>query len=115
MANEENLKKGAATRFKSGEEAAANGRKGGIASGESKRKRKALRECLEELLAMEQKDKKGKTITGADAITAALFKKAMNGDISAYTTIRDTVGERPTEKMDIGGGLPIIIKDDLKE
>lgn len=64
---------------------------------------------------MEQKDKNGKTITGADAISAAIFKKAMTGDITAYTTIRDTVGEKPTEKMDIGGGLPIIIKDDLAE
>ena len=37
MANDENLKNGIATQFRSGEEAVRNGRKGGIASGESRR------------------------------------------------------------------------------
>ena len=114
MANEEYLRP--LTSDQSHEEAVKNGRKGGIASGEASRERKKLRECLEELLAMELVDREtGKKITGADAITAALFKKAKAGDIAAYTTIRDTVGEKPTDKMDIGGGLPIIIKEDLEE
>lgn len=48
--NDENLKKGEPYRFKSGEEAAKNGRKGGIKSGESKREDKAAREMMQELL-----------------------------------------------------------------
>lgn len=114
MANrEDNLKP--FTSEQSRELAAINGRKGGIASGEAKRRRKALRECLEELLEKEHADSKGNKATGVEAISIALFKKAASGDIQAFTTIRDTVGEKPTEKMDIGGGLPIIIKDDLAE
>ena len=35
--NDENLKKGEATRFRSGEDAVRNGQKGGIASGKARR------------------------------------------------------------------------------
>lgn len=45
--NDENLKKGKATQFKSGEKQASISRKGGIASGEAKRKAKSLREYAE--------------------------------------------------------------------
>ena len=38
MANEQNLKNGAKTQFKSGEEAAKNGAKGGKASGKARRR-----------------------------------------------------------------------------
>lgn len=50
MANNENLKKGEATRFKSGEEAVKNGRKGGIASGQSKRENKTFQTIISEIL-----------------------------------------------------------------
>ena len=50
MANEENLKKGKATQFQSGEEAARNGQKGGVASGASRRRRKAMRQTVNTLL-----------------------------------------------------------------
>ena len=52
VANDENLLKGEATRFKSGEEAARNGRKGGIKSGITRRRKGASRKYLKELLAM---------------------------------------------------------------
>ena len=58
MANEKNLKKGKATQFKSGEEAARNGRKGGIASGESKRERKTIQSLLNDFLDSNVKDQK---------------------------------------------------------
>ena len=50
MANEENLKKGEAPQFKSGEEAARNGQKGGVASGASRRRKKAMRQTVNALL-----------------------------------------------------------------
>lgn len=46
MANEKNLKKGKATQFKSGEEAARNGKKGGKASGKAKREKKTIQNIL---------------------------------------------------------------------
>jgi len=52
MANEENLKKGVNTQFRSGEQAASAGRKGGIKSAEVKRKKNAFRNALKTLLAM---------------------------------------------------------------
>lgn len=48
--NDENLKKGKATEFKSGEKAASLGRKGGIASGISKRKKKNTAELINAML-----------------------------------------------------------------
>ncbi len=50
MANNENLKKGKATQFKSGEDAASKGRKGGIKSGESKRAKKNMRDLTKSLM-----------------------------------------------------------------
>lgn len=46
MANEKNLEKGKATRIQSGEEAARKGRKGGKASGASRRRHKSLQETM---------------------------------------------------------------------
>lgn len=46
MANEKNLEKGKATRIRSGEEAARKGRKGGKASGASRRRHKSLQETM---------------------------------------------------------------------
>lgn len=96
MPNEQNLEKGIATQFKSGEEAAENGRKGGIASGESKRRRKTLKE---ELLLMLEDESVQKSIT------AALIAEAIEGNNAgsvrgAFETIRDTIGERPAEKIE---------------
>ena len=50
--NNENLKKGEATQFRSGEEAARNGRNGGRASGEARLRRKLLRESIMEAADM---------------------------------------------------------------
>ena len=91
MANERNLKP---ARTKS--EARERGRKGGIASGESRREKATLRECLELLLAQEMGDRKR---SGAE-ILAALFKKAAKGSERAFELIRDTVGEKPSDRID---------------
>ena len=41
------------------------------------------------------------------AITNALIAKAIKGDVSAYQTIRDTIGEKPTDKQEVTGNLGI--------
>lgn len=50
MPNEKNLKKGKVTQFKSGEEAAKNGKKGGEASAQSRREKKTIQQILNTVL-----------------------------------------------------------------
>lgn len=90
------------------------GRKGGIASGEAKRAKKAMRERLEILLDMPMKSGKGadieaiknfaalkgKNITVQDAMMIAQIQKALKGDTVAATFVRDTAGQNPTQKIE---------------
>ena len=66
-------------------------RKGGIASGEARRARKTLKEEL--LCLLEQGDTQKK-------ISLALLQKAMNGNTKAFEIIRDSIGEKPSEKIE---------------
>ena len=99
MAGIENL------RVPTSEEARINGRKGGIASGEARKRRKAFKEAL--LLALETK-KDDKTIQ--DIGIDALMEKYMLGDLDAFKVVRDTVGEKPTDKVDLGQEKPFEVK-----
>ena len=79
------------------EEARAIQKKGAIASAEARRKRKKLKEELE--LLLEIVDKKG--VTNQTKISLALIKEAKNGNVKAFETIRDTVGEKPIDKQEV--------------
>jgi len=77
------------------EKAREVGRLGGIASGEAKRRRKTLREELLALLSDEGVQER---------MSLALIREATEGNSSgsvarAFETVRDTVGEKPTESM----------------
>ena len=76
--------------------------KGGKARAEKARRRKALKEELILLLS------EGKT---QEKLCLALIEKAQNGDVRAFESIRDTIGEKPTDKMDHYIETPIIIDD----
>ena len=93
MANEQNLIPQA--HILTDEEAS----KGGKNSGEARRRKRDLRQALETLLEKEYKDKSGNTLTGTEAISVKLFEQAMKGNIKAFETLRDTVGQRPVEKV----------------
>ena len=86
----ENLKSPRST-----EEARERGRKGGVASGQARRKKRALREYLEARLEIKSGD-----MTAAEAITVALVDKALSGDVRAYETIRDTLGQNPKQVVE---------------
>jgi hypothetical protein len=86
MANEKNLKP------LTTEKAREIGKKGGIASGKAKRQRKALKEEL--ILLLSEKDIQ-------KSIATALIDKALNGDTKAFEVIRDTIGEKPTDKVEV--------------
>lgn len=101
MPNPENLEKGKDTQFQTGEEQAKTAREGGIASGEARRKKRDIRLALEMLLEKEFKDRSGNTITGAEAIAVKQFEKAMKGDTKAFEVVRDTAGQKPTDKIEM--------------
>lgn len=82
------------------EEAKKNGRKGGKASGEARRRKKEIRECLEILLEKEIKTRTGEAMSGAEAISAKLFEKALKGDVRAFEVLRDSAGQKPVEKIE---------------
>ena len=86
------------TRFKTGSEQVEIARLGGFASGEAKRRRKPIREELEFLLAKQLKNNKGEDISTREAISTALIGQAIKGNVKAFIAIRDTIGEKPTEK-----------------
>lgn len=48
------------------------------------------------------------------AITNALINKAIKGDVSAYQTIRDTIGEKPTDKQEVVANVKADYKLDTK-
>jgi hypothetical protein len=93
MANEQNLRPGEYHLSK--EEA----KKGGIASGKARAEKRDLRKALELLLEQTFTDKKGVTRTGAQAITEKLFSEVMKGNVRAFEVLRDTVGQKPVEKI----------------
>lgn len=87
-------------RFERGEEQRELARKAGKKSGEVRAARKTLREELLELLMVEIKDKNtGKTMQTQAALSAALIKKSLSGDTRAFEIIRDTIGEKPVERV----------------
>lgn len=91
MANEQNLKK-----IKTTSEAREKGRAGGKKSGEVRRQKRLLRDLLEEAL-----ETKTETGTLSVDITKALIAKALDGDVKAYEVIRDTLGQKPKDKLGI--------------
>lgn len=89
MANEGNLKP---IRTKS--EAREKGKKGGKKSGEVRAQRKTLREELIALLETKIEDK-----TIQEKISFSLIQEAISGNVKAFETIRDTIGEKPIEQI----------------
>ena len=96
------------TRFKTGSEQVEIARLGGFASGEAKRKRKTIREELEFLLAKQLKNNKGEDISTREAISTALIGQAIKGNVKAFIAIRDTIGEKPTDKQEVTGAFNIM-------
>lgn len=106
--NEENL---IPTNRRSKEEARELGRKGGIRSGEARRKKRAMRELLE--MALEKKCVKG-DITNKEESAAQLAKKMAEGDLKAIEVGLKVLGEYE-QKVKVEGemkGVQIVVKSD---
>lgn len=113
MANEKNLKKNSE---RTPRELREMTRKGGIKSGEARRNKKTMREALEMLMFDVEVDEAAKDkLRGAGIdekdfnnqmlITLGLMKKAREGDVQAYNAICAMIGEKPAEKMELGGNM----------
>lgn len=113
------------------EEQRAIARKGGIASGKARREKKLMRETLDVLLSMPMKNGKfadvesirsfaalkGKNISVQDAILIAQVQKAMKGDTKAAEYVRDTIGQKPVDSVDMNMNVPVFFQgeDELEE
>ena len=97
MANEQNLKSIGERTTKEQREITS---KGGKKSAEVRREKKMLKELLEEAL-----EKETQTGNRYIDITTALIKEAEKGNVKAYETIRDTLGQKPKEQIQHSGSL----------
>lgn len=89
-------------------------RKGALATAEKKRKRRTLREDLIALLSKKCEDNNE---TYQDAMISAILAQAINGNVKAATFVRDTIGEKPVEKVEntISSENKQAVDDFLKE
>ena len=94
---EELAKIGANTRFKAGKQQAEIARKGAIASTAVRREKRTMREIAEIILSKNVTTSDG-VVSGKYAVLAKVIDKALKGDLQAAAFIRDTIGEKPTEK-----------------
>lgn len=89
-------------------------RKGGIASGIARRKKKTMKEALSQLLYDGKLNEQTKQMLRAEGIddenmthqmviTRSLIAKAEAGDVQAYNTICAMIGEKPADKFEVGG------------
>lgn len=78
------------------EEARKRGKAGGIKSGQVRKARKTLRQDLITLLETKID---GKTMQ--EKISLAIITEAMAGNTKAFTAIRDTIGEKPTDEINV--------------
>lgn len=109
VANEENLRNGVLTQFRSGEEAARNGRKGGIKSGEARRRKAAMRDTMNRCLTMQAHVDglsdvliaDGGESTYEEIITMAIINQAAMGDVKAYNAIMKVVGQTDKSEADL--------------
>lgn len=93
------------------EEYRANGVKAGKASGAARRRLRTFAEVARAILDSPETDEETVALLQSiglegnkrDTMTLAQILKASRGDTDAFRIVRDTVGEKPREEMEIGG------------
>ena len=63
-------------------------------------KKKTMREMLDYLLEKELTNKNGEKATTLEAMMASMIKQSISGNVRACEFIRDTIGQKPTEKVE---------------
>lgn len=103
MANEQNLIKNENLTPSQRRE---NASKAGKASVAARKRRKTLKEELLLLLETEDYNKR---------ISLAMIQQALNGSTKAFNTIRDTIGEKPKDKLEIDQDKPFEVNINIKK
>lgn len=99
--NEENL---IPISERSSEEVREMGKKGGIASGKARREKKIFKEAIEKQL--------GQSI---DGMIKSMIEQAKSGNVQAITFLRDTIGEKPTDKVEADVKSDVTINIELTD
>lgn len=102
------------------EQARENGRKGGLASGEARRNKKLLRDCIDYLLEREDKTAQhedGTPMSGAEQLAYNLFVKALSETdtakaAKAFEVLRDTAGQKPVDKVQMENKVDVAASAD---
>lgn len=120
MANEQNLKPLSTSK------AREIGKKGGINSGISRRKKKKIKEQFEMLMSLDLQDDTLKEqitslgipveeITLQMALCVTIMQQALQGNIRAFELIQNTLGQNPINEIENEERQPIIFINDIKE
>ena len=92
------------------DEVRENSRKGGIKSGEARRRKRDMRQCFEAMSKMPAPDKVKKAfikqglevpddLNTYEALTYSMMMKAMSGDSRMVSLIMDVMGEKNSDKL----------------
>lgn len=92
------------------EEAKKNGRKGGIASGEARRRKKSMKESFEALFDMQASDKYKNAfkkqgydvpdnLTMEQTLVLSMMAKAIAGDARMASLVLDVMGEKQSDRL----------------
>lgn len=79
-------------------------RKGGINSGKARREKKLFKEAIEKKL--------GQNI---NEMIEAMYEQAKKGNVQAITFLRDTIGEKPTDKVEAEVNTDVTINIELTD
>lgn len=117
MANEQNLKP---FNERTEKEQRAIATAGGKASGEARRNKKMLRDCIDYLLERCDEralDEEGNPMSGAEQLAYNLFTKALNETdtakaAKAFEVLRDTAGQKPVDKVKMESTVDIAASAD---
>jgi hypothetical protein len=80
------------------------GRRGGIKSGEARREKKLFKEAIEKKLGQ-----------SLDSMIDAMITQAQTGNVQAITFLRDTIGEKPTDKIEADVNNDVTINIELSD
>lgn len=71
-------------------------RNAGRASGKARREKRRLQDIVRVMLDADSKDDPDMTV--GEALVASMIENALAGDVKAFVALRDTAGDKPTER-----------------
>ena len=86
------------------EENVANGRKGGLKAAENRKEKLLFKEEIEKQLGGSLED-----------IVNAMIVQARDGNVQATTFLRDTIGEKPTDKVEADIDSNVVINVEIDD